>query len=223
MAASAPDPFPSAREPLANIAAVALGGALFALGPRNRTGTLVRLAGLALIGVAARPLVREQIRRAGARRRAFSAHSSIDIARPVTEVFKFFKDFENFPRVVGAIRTVADYEDGRSHWEIYSPSGSTLEFDAVVTKYVPNSVIAWKSVTGGPIDFAVLVRFTPLAASSMRLDIDVSYRPIYTAMSDAVRALLAPGAGKRLRNGLEHARFYLESLPAAAEREPSPA
>jgi len=169
-----------------------------------------------LIGAASEPIMRERVRRAGARRRALSAHSSIDIARPVSDVFRFFKDFENFPRIVGSIRSVVDYEDGRSHWEVYTPGGATLEFDAVVTKYVPNSVIAWASVRGSPIETTVLARFTPLTASTMRLDVDVSYCVVNTDLGDAVRALVAPRSTAQLINGLERARFYLESMPAPA-------
>jgi uncharacterized membrane protein len=200
--------------PLTLVAAAALGGALLALGRRGRGSALARLAGLALIGAASEPIMRERVRRAGARRRALSAHSSIDIARPVADVFRFFKDFENFPRIIGSIRSVVDYEDGRSHWEVYTPGGATLEFDAVVTKYVPNSVIAWASVTGSPIETTVLARFTPLTASTMRLDVDVSYCVVNTDLGDAVRALVAPRSTAQLVNGLERARFYLESMPA---------
>lgn len=158
--------------------------------------------------------MRERVRRAGARRRALSAHSSIDIARPVADVFRFFKDFENFPRIIGSIRSVVDYEDGRSHWEVYTPGGQTLEFNAVVTKYVPNSVIAWASVSGSPVETTVLARFTPLTPSTMRLDVDVSYCVVDTDLGDAVRALVAPRSTAQLINGLERARFYLESMPA---------
>lgn len=220
MATPIVDPLARKSDPLAGLAVAAVGGALVALGPSDRrAGTLMRLAGLALIGLGAGPLVREQIRRAGARRRSLATHSSIEIGRPVSHVFRFFKDFENFPRVIGAIRAVVDYEDGRSHWEIYAPSGNTIEFDALVTKYVPNSVIAWKSVAGSSVDSSVLIRFTPLSPQSMRLDVDVLYSPAHTDLSDAVRALVAPRATERLQAGLDHARFYLESLPASEPPE----
>jgi uncharacterized membrane protein len=177
------------------------------------------LVGLALIGVAGEPIIRERIRRAGARRRSLTAHASIEIARPVADVFRFFKDFENFPRVVGSIRTVLDYEDGRSHWEVYTPRGDTLEFDAVVTKYVPSTVIAWASMPSGPIETSVLARFTPLTPTTMRLDVDVSYCVVHTRLGDAVRALASPRSTEQLHIALERARFYLESLPAS---EPAP-
>lgn len=213
------------RDSLVMLAAAALGGALFALGRRDRgRGSLAQLTGLTLIGLAARPLVEDRVRRAGAKRRALSAHAAIDIGRPVSDVFRFFKDFENFPRLVGGIRAVVDYEDGRSHWEVYTPSGSTIEYDAEVTKYVPNTVIAWASNVGSPVSASVTVRFTPLSPTSTRLDVDVSYTPGETDLSDAVRALLAPRASKRLRAGLEQARSYLESRATfgRSDAPPSP-
>ena len=53
------------------LAVAALGGILVGMSRRNsRTGTVARVAGLAMIGVAARPLVAAAVRRRGARRAA---------------------------------------------------------------------------------------------------------------------------------------------------------
>src|SRR6185437_920562 len=117
---------------------------------------------------------------------------------------------------VGSILSGVVYDDGRSEWEGYTRGGATLELEAVVTKYVPNSVIAWASVRGSPIETTVLARFTPLTASTMRLDVDVSYCVVNTDLGDAVRALVAPRSTAQLINSLERARFYLESMPAPA-------
>ena len=79
------------------LAVAALGGILIGMSRRNsRAGTLARVAGLAMIGVAARPFISAAVRRAGARRRSVAVTTSIEIERPVAEVFAFFKDFENF-------------------------------------------------------------------------------------------------------------------------------
>ena len=83
----------------------------------------------------------------------------------------------------------------------------------MVTKYVPSSVIAWASVPHSPIETSVLARFKPLAARTMRLDVDVSYCVVHTGLGDAVRALVSPRSTQRLHAALQRARFYLESLP----------
>ncbi len=199
---------------LAAIALGALGGLLFAAGGRRRSGSaLLQAAGLALIGVAAQPIVERAVRRAGERRRIIKLSSEIEIERPVAEIFTFFKNFENFPRVIGGLHSVVDYEDGRSHWESYTPSGEVVSWDAVVTKYVPNHVIAWESVPRSPVEVRGLIRFTAVSPTRTKLQFEFAHTPSRTRWSDAVRALLGPAPQKQLVNDLNHARFYLESLP----------
>jgi uncharacterized membrane protein len=200
-----------------HIAAAGLGGALLGLSTERRTRGMLRILGLGLIAFAVRPLFEKRVEKAGDRRRRVSFKSVIDVERPVNEVFAFFKNFENFAHVMGGIRSVVDYEDGRSRWEVYTPSGGTLAWDAVVTKYVPNSVIAWESVPRSLVETTGLVRFTSIAPGWTRLEISFTYRPARTDFSDAVHSLLAPRASRRLRADLEHTRFYLESLPRVGE------
>ena len=212
---------PSALELFA-IAAV--GGALIGLSRRGRGSSVARLAGFALVGVAARPFLTAAITRAGARRRNIAFNSSVEIERPVTDVFAFFKDFENFPRVIGAVRSVVDYQDGRSHWEVYTPSGSVLSWDAVVTKYVPNSVIAWESVVRSVVESAGVARFTAISPTRTRVELSVTHHPLLTTLKDAVRALLAMDPRKTVNDNLDRIRFYLESTPARiAEKAENPA
>jgi uncharacterized membrane protein len=213
-----------ARRPpkaLVRFAAAGVGGALLALSDDTCRGrALLRLLGLGLIGYAAQPIVEDRLRRVGERRRSIAYQTLIDIERPVTDVFTFFKDFENFPRVIGGLESVIDYQDGRSRWQIFTPSGRTLSWDAVVTKYVPNGVIAWESVPGSAVETAGLVRFTALSPRWTRLELSMTYRPAYTGLDDAVRTLFGPRAARRLRDDLDHARFYLESLPLTTDPAP---
>ena len=205
---------PSSTDLLDVLAVAAIGGVLIGISRKDgRASALTRLAGVAMIGVAARPLVLAAVRTAGARRRSVAVASSIEINRPVHEVFAFFKDFENFPRVVGAVRSVSDYQDGRSHWEVYTPSGDVVEWDAVVTKYVPNSVIAWESVVKSLVESAGIVRFTPLSPTRTRVDVTFTHRPLQSSLKDAVRALFARQPADIIDRHLDRIRFYLESLP----------
>ncbi len=199
----------------------ALGGALFAAGGPGgrRSGLLMRMAGVICMAAAATPVVAEQVRRAGERRRRVAVRSSFDIERPVVDVFAFFKDFENFPRVIGALRSVIDYQDGRSRWEMYSTAGSVVAWDAVVTKYVPNSVIAWESVPGSTVESAGLVRFTPRGPLATRVDLVLTHHPAHTGLNDAMRALVSAPAATRLQDALDRTPFYVESLPHEAPDE----
>src|SRR4051812_14625693 len=114
--------------PLPTLILGAAGGALVGGRPRRSTArTLAAIAGLALVGIAAREPVAEALRRAGTRRRSVRVRLSFVVPRPVAEVFRFCSDFENFPKFIRALRAVEDFGDGRSHWVGSTPTGGTLE------------------------------------------------------------------------------------------------
>src|SRR3712207_9433639 len=70
-----------------------------------------------------------------------------------------------------ALRDVTDFDDGRSRWAIAKASGELLEWDVIVTKYVPSQVIAWESVPNSPVESAGVVRFAPEGPNRTRLDL----------------------------------------------------
>lgn len=198
---------------LRTLAAVAGGAALLSWRAADRRATaLARAAVAACLAIAAWPLVEASLRLNGDRKRRLDVRSSVEIGRSVADVFDFFKDFENLPQVIAAVTAVHDWQDGRSHWIVRSRRGVALEWDAVITKYVPRSVIGFESVPGGPVQVATTLHFIPLAADRTRLDVDVTYRALNTELSDAIRALLSRRPSRRLHIDLERTRTYLESL-----------
>jgi uncharacterized membrane protein len=196
----------------------ALGGAMLIGASRRGTrGTVMRIAGAALLGYAIRPAIVRTLRETGARRRALSTRTTIDIDRPVPDVFAFFKDFECFPRIVGSLRSIVDFHDGRSRWEMYTPSGDIVAWDVVVTKYVPNGVIAWESVPGSRVEMRGVVRFQPLSPSSTQVSIELAFRPVHTGLSDAMYVLLRRQSQDRLAATMERVRYYIESFPSSLD------
>ncbi len=207
---------------LTQLALGALGGALLGSRPESSAKrVLVRGTGLALVAYVARPWLERAILAAGERRRRVALRSSVEIDRPLPSVFAFFKDFENLPRVVGSLRSITDYQDGRSHWEAYTPAGQPIEWDVVVTKYIPNSVIGFESVPGSIVDFRAQFRFTRESATRTRLDVETYFSPSTTGLGDALRAIVGVANERRILGDLDHMRFYLESaLPLEPEAQP---
>ena len=165
-------------------------------------------AAAAIAGAVAPALLR-WVRRTGHRRRTVDLRMTVVVERPIAEVFQFCRDFENFPRILDALERVDDFQDGRSHWVVKAPDGAPIEWDAVVSKYVPNAVIAWESVPNSPVRASGLMRFAPLGENETRVDLSLTYRPMQTHLKDAVRALSTPTNHKRLRQGLSRASFEL--------------
>jgi uncharacterized membrane protein len=164
------------------------GGVVLGYGRKDRT-TLGRLAELALLGAAVWVALGIRIVPLGAARRSVSVRTSLIIKRPVADVFGFFRDFTNFPALVGGLSSVEDFDDGRSRWKVQTFAGRTLEWDTVLTKFVPNQVIGWQSTPGGDVESSGVVRFEALGADETKIDIELRYRPLRTDVVEALYAL----------------------------------
>ncbi len=172
---------------------------------RTRGKRWSQIATTAAIAGAVAPGIMRWLRRTGTKRRSVDLRMTVVVERPIHDVYEFCRDFENFPKIVDVLLEVQDSQDGRSHWAVRSPNGEGIEWDATVTKYVPNSVIAWESVPESPVHAGGLMRFAPLSRNETRVDISLTYRPGRTGLSDAIRSLVAPSNSKRLRAELAHA------------------
>lgn len=206
---------PTSDDPLSFVLVGLAGGALIA--SRRRLPSVARgvatVGGLALVGFAAYRPLSALIRIAGTRRRAANVRMSFRVAQPVERVFGFCRDFENYPRFVGSLRSVQDYGDGRSRWCASRPAGDTMEWSAVTTKYVPNRVIAWETVAGSPVHATGLLRFKPEEGETC-VQVMLTYEVLDTGpMRDALAALVAPPRRRLLEADIRRLAHYLDTAP----------
>ena len=177
-------------KPFPSLLLGAAGGAL--VGSRSRrpaAGALATLAGLALVGVAASGPIGNVLRRAGSRRRSAHLRLSFVVPHPVSSVFRFCSDFENFPKLVRSLREVHDHGDGRSHWIAVTKHGRSIEWDAVTTKFVPGRVIAWQSTPDADVRTSCTLRFVPERDGGTCVKVAVDYSLPTDGFTEAVAAI----------------------------------
>jgi uncharacterized membrane protein/CBS domain-containing protein len=158
-----------------------------------RRGDLVGLGIGALgLGLLARGLTNIETQRligVGSGHRAVDVQKTITINAPVEEVFHFWSNFANFPRFMAGLNEVRDLGSGRSHWIAAGPAGVPVAWDAVITRYEPNKLLAWKSEPGAIVANAGIIRFEALADNRTRVTIQLSYNPPAGAIGHAVAML----------------------------------
>jgi uncharacterized membrane protein len=71
---------------------------------------------------------------------------AITVRRPRSEVYAFWRDFENLPRFMYHLEFVENLGSGRSHWVARAPAGRTVEWDAEVVEDRPDEQISWRTV-----------------------------------------------------------------------------
>jgi uncharacterized membrane protein len=195
----------------------AAGGAL--VGGRQRrttTGALAAIAGLALVGVAARRPVADALRRAGTRRRSAHVRLSLVVPQPVSTVFRFCSDFENFPKFIRALRAVEDFGDGRSHWVGWTPTGGALEWDALTTKFVTNRVIAWQNTPRSRVRMSGTLRFIPERDGGTCVKVALDYSVPTENIADAVAALATRKRTRELEADIRRLGEQLELIHSSA-------
>jgi uncharacterized membrane protein len=178
------------RKDWAGAALGAVGACLFARGATNKG--LKRLIGI------------------GGGRRAVDFHRTINIQAPVNLVYDFWNNLENFPRFMSRVREVVDRGNGISHWVVEGPGGVPIEWDAMITKFIPNRVLAWKSLPGSGIDSAGLIRFDSNPDGSTRVNIRFSYNPSMGAVGHAAAALFGADAESQMETDMMRMKNLIE-------------
>lgn len=106
-----------------------------------------------------------------------TTHQAITIGRPAEELYRFWRDFRNLPRIMSHLEAVEVTGEKTSHWKAKAPAGMTVEWDVEITEERPNERIAWRS-TGGHVDNAGSVRFVPAPGGrGTEVRVELHYRP----------------------------------------------
>jgi uncharacterized membrane protein len=177
--------------PTSRLLAGAAGGALAVYGLSRRDAISLSLGAIG-IGLIARGVTNLEMKRLvglGAGRRAVEIQKTINIAASIEQVYDFWKNFENFPSVMSNVQEVRDNGNGTSHWVVKGPMGVPVEWDAVITRDVPNELLAWKSIEGAGVESAGIVHFGRNDDGTTSVQVKLSYNPPAGAIGHAIAAL----------------------------------
>ncbi len=128
----------------------------------------------------------------GSRSRIIRLEKSVQIGRPVAQVFEAWSDFSRLPRFSSLIQSVQRYGD-RSHW-VVNINGKPFEWDAELTQIIPNEAIGWKSVSG--TKHTGRISFSPLGSDTL-VHVQMNYapparflRPVLSGMSGQIEGYI---------------------------------
>jgi uncharacterized membrane protein len=199
-----------------------LGGILALQGVRTKGpgGRALSMVGLGLLARAATNLPPRRLVGLGAGRRAVDIQKTIGVAAPVDRVWELWSNFENFPRFMSHLREVRKIDENRSHWVAAGPAGIPVEWDAIVTEWVPKQRIAWKSVEGSTVETAGRVRFEPTPEGGTEIDVQLSYNPPAGALGHAVAALFGADPKRAMDEDMVRLKSLLEEGKTRIDGEP---
>jgi uncharacterized membrane protein len=137
---------------------------------------------------------------------------SIAVNRPPEQLFSFWRDVENLPRVMRHVKRVEAIDRQRSHWVAEGPLGVSVEWDAEVFNERDNELIAWRSLPGGDIETAGSVHFRTLGEGrGTAINVSMKYNPPGGKIGAAVASLLGSGLERQVRDDLQRFKAVLEA------------
>src|SRR5262245_17516806 len=77
--------------------------------------------------------------------KGIKVEKSIIVNRPLPEVYKFWRDFSNLPKFMKHLKSVVVMDAKHSHWTMYAPARTTVEWDAEIIEQRNNEFISWRS------------------------------------------------------------------------------
>lgn len=86
---------------------------------------------------------------------------SVTINKPVQELYRFWRSFENLPIFMDHLESVTAIDETHSHWKARAPLGYSVEWDAELTSDIENERIGWCSTEGADIANSGVVEFLP--------------------------------------------------------------
>ncbi len=146
----------------------------------------------------------------GAGRRLVDFQKTFEIDAPISEVWQFFKDAEDHPRVMAHVLEVRNLGNQHYHWVVPGPLGLDLEYDALLVREEAEHLLEWESLPGAEIGIIESVRLDPTPAGGTRIDIKLSYHPPFGLLGHAVAWLTGTDPHHALNEDMARVKSFLE-------------
>lgn len=146
------------------------------------------------------------------RRGAMPILATLTINRSQEELYRFWRDFSNLPRLMNHLRSVEVIDDRRSHWTATGPGGSSVEWDAEITDDRPNEMITWRTVEGSDVDHRGVIRFEAAAGGrGTMVTVEMQYAPPGGTLGSAVAAWFGDDPRQSIKMGLRRFKQVMET------------
>ncbi|MDT5293941.1 MAG: hypothetical protein QOJ76_821 [Acidobacteriota bacterium] len=128
------------------------------------------------------------------------------------ELYGFWRDFENLPRIMRNLEAVRVTGETRSHWKAKAPAGTTVEWDAEITEDRPNELIAWRSLEGSDVENSGSVSFeTATGNRGTIVTVEINYNPPGGVLGAAVAKLSGDDPGQQAQESLRCFKQVMET------------
>jgi len=137
---------------------------------------------------------------------------AITVARPRSEVYAFWRDFENLPRFMQHLESVVNTGGGRSHWVAKSIAGREVEWDAELVEDKLNERISWRTIgDDGAVRHAGTISFLPAGGDATDVEVDLTYEAPGGKLGATIARMFGEEPGQHIAEDLQRFKRVLET------------
>lgn len=199
--------------PAARLAAGAAGAAVAAYGWKRKDSLGISLsvlgAGLAAVSTMKRNL--HSVLAFSEDCPGFELEETIRIHAPISDLYDFWANPENYPKVFSHITAIDRLGENLYRWTLTGPAGLPIHWEGSITRAVPNTVVEWKSLPGSTVRNFGIVRFDPHYDASTRVHVRMFYRPPAGIVGRFLAELLGSDPKEVLKGDLKRLKLRFET------------
>jgi uncharacterized membrane protein len=144
--------------------------------------------------------------------RGIHVSKAVTINKPARELFDYWRDLTNLPRIMSHLKSVEVIDDCRSRWVAKGPMGSSIEWVAEIINEEPHELIAWRSLADAEVDNAGSVRFVPAPGGrGTEVRVELEYIPAAGKLGAAIAKLLGKEPGQQIADDLRRFKQLIET------------
>jgi uncharacterized membrane protein len=147
-------------------------------------------------------------------------NKSVYVYRPITEVYHFWRNLENFSEITSDLENVDVKNLRHSRWVMKTPFGNTVEWKAEIVEEHKNEMIRWASLKGSEVANTGTIHFKPmLDGKGTEIKVQLQYQPPYGKFGLWVASLFGFSPEKQVEDALFQLKDLLEEQGRADTKE----
>ena len=146
------------------------------------------------------------------RRTGVKVERVVTINRDISEVYRFWRDFENLPRFMRHLESVQTTGGNRSRWRARGPAGMTVEWEAELLQDRPDEWIAWRSTDDAQVQNSGSVRFARAPGSrGTELRVQLQYAPPAGGVGRTIARMFGEEPDQQIKEDLRRFKQLMET------------
>jgi uncharacterized membrane protein len=141
----------------------------------------------------------------------FELEETIRINAPVSDVYDFWVNPLNYPKVFGHVSAIDQLGENLYRWTVAGPAGIPVHWEGAITRAVPNTIVEWKSLPGSTVGNLGFVRVDPNYDASTRVLVRMFYRPPAGILGRFLAEMFGTDPRKVLDQDLKRLKHLFES------------